>query len=199
MILISSRTELKQWIVVLCVLIAADVCFWILLHFTQIHVDPVSRRIANLPYVIWMVRIFWRFWSKIWHFSLFRWRITCSCYRVFCWLICLYLLSFIVGFCLTLVSSCLPGFNLWLRSTFRRFRWTLSSGSHELQWFVLLLAGEFTHRTDQHEYVHSVCYIFASCYGHAGVSGASICCHSDLAFQENLSQSLVIIYWFIYW
>ncbi|ELU08066.1 hypothetical protein CAPTEDRAFT_138269 [Capitella teleta] len=50
-----KRTKLKQWIVVLCVLIAADVCFWILLHFTQIHVDPVSRRIANLPYVIWMM------------------------------------------------------------------------------------------------------------------------------------------------
>lgn len=52
-----SRDDFHSWCRVFLVLIAMDVVFWLLLHWSQSYVEPISRRMANLSYVLWMVSL----------------------------------------------------------------------------------------------------------------------------------------------
>ena len=51
------RNTLGQWIKALFILIAIDVLFYLLVYASQQLVSPISRRMANLSFVLWQVYI----------------------------------------------------------------------------------------------------------------------------------------------
>ncbi|KFV80152.1 Phosphatidylinositol-glycan biosynthesis class W protein [Struthio camelus australis] len=53
--LLKSRNFVKDWIKAICVLILMVLVLFVFLHLSQVHVDPVSRRMANLSYCLWVV------------------------------------------------------------------------------------------------------------------------------------------------
>ncbi|XP_074869827.1 glucosaminyl-phosphatidylinositol-acyltransferase PIGW [Carettochelys insculpta] len=53
--LLKKRTLVKDWIEVICFLLLTAFALFIFLHISQVYVDPVSRRMANLSFCIWMI------------------------------------------------------------------------------------------------------------------------------------------------
>lgn len=53
--LMQTRTLVKDWFRVIRNLLLGSFGFWVLLHACQTHIEPVSRRMANLPFFIWTV------------------------------------------------------------------------------------------------------------------------------------------------
>jgi len=54
-ILSCCREKVSDWIKLSMTLIVLCVASFVLLHFCNKHVEPVSRRFANLTYLLWMV------------------------------------------------------------------------------------------------------------------------------------------------
>lgn len=53
--LMKRRNSVKDWMEAVCFLLLTVLVFFVLLHLSQAHADPVSRRMANLSYCIWVV------------------------------------------------------------------------------------------------------------------------------------------------
>ncbi|XP_013407978.1 phosphatidylinositol-glycan biosynthesis class W protein isoform X1 [Lingula anatina] len=53
--LLKKRDRLKEWLYAFVVLEALTCLFWFFLLLSEVYVDPVSRRMANLSYVVWML------------------------------------------------------------------------------------------------------------------------------------------------
>lgn len=53
--LTRTRTLVKDWIGAIRNLLLGSFGLWVALHVCQTHVEPVSRRMANLPFCIWTV------------------------------------------------------------------------------------------------------------------------------------------------
>ncbi|NXA35206.1 PIGW protein, partial [Eudromia elegans] len=53
--LLKRRNSVKEWIEALCSLILMVLVLFLFLHLSQVHIDPVSRRMANLPYCLWVL------------------------------------------------------------------------------------------------------------------------------------------------
>ncbi len=51
----QARVRLREWVSACVVLVMFDLALWMLLDYTQSHLEPVSRRMANLPFIIWML------------------------------------------------------------------------------------------------------------------------------------------------
>ena len=54
-ILCIYRQLLKEYMVVLVQLAVLDITLWLITWASNISVDPVSRRFANLTYILWTV------------------------------------------------------------------------------------------------------------------------------------------------
>ena len=52
----THRNTVGQWLKVLLVLITIDVVFYFFVQASQLLVSPISRRMANLSYVLWQVK-----------------------------------------------------------------------------------------------------------------------------------------------
>ena len=50
------RNTLGQWTKALFILITIDAFFYLLVYTSQQFVSPISRRMANLSFVLWQVR-----------------------------------------------------------------------------------------------------------------------------------------------
>uniref|UniRef100_A0A8B9PTJ5 Phosphatidylinositol-glycan biosynthesis class W protein n=1 Tax=Apteryx owenii TaxID=8824 RepID=A0A8B9PTJ5_APTOW len=53
--LLKCRNFVKDWIKAICFLILMVLVLFVFLHLSQVHIDPVSRRMANLSYCVWVV------------------------------------------------------------------------------------------------------------------------------------------------
>lgn len=53
--LMQTRTLVKDWIRAIRNLLLGSFGLWVALHVCQTHIEPVSRRMANLPFCIWTV------------------------------------------------------------------------------------------------------------------------------------------------
>ncbi|XP_060769288.1 phosphatidylinositol-glycan biosynthesis class W protein [Neoarius graeffei] len=53
--LMQTRTLVKDWIRVLWKLLLGSFGLWVALHACQTHIEPVSRRMANLPFCLWTI------------------------------------------------------------------------------------------------------------------------------------------------
>lgn len=53
--IMRTRTLVKDWIRAIRNLLLGSFWFWVALHICQTHLEPVSRRMANLPFCIWTV------------------------------------------------------------------------------------------------------------------------------------------------
>ncbi|XP_053940717.1 phosphatidylinositol-glycan biosynthesis class W protein [Cuculus canorus] len=53
--LLKCRNSVKGWIEAVCFLLLTVLLLFLLLHVSQAYVDPVSRRMANLSYCIWVL------------------------------------------------------------------------------------------------------------------------------------------------
>ncbi|NXY51285.1 PIGW protein, partial [Ceuthmochares aereus] len=53
--LLKCRNSVKSWIEAVCFLLLTALLLFLLLHVSQTYVDPVSRRMANLSYCIWVL------------------------------------------------------------------------------------------------------------------------------------------------
>lgn len=53
--LMQTRTLVKDWIRAIRNLLLGSFGLWVALHTCQIHIEPVSRRMANLPFCIWTI------------------------------------------------------------------------------------------------------------------------------------------------
>lgn len=51
----KRRNSVKDWMEAVCSLLLTVLVLFVLLHLSQAHADPVSRRMANLSYCIWVV------------------------------------------------------------------------------------------------------------------------------------------------
>ncbi|XP_044849535.1 phosphatidylinositol-glycan biosynthesis class W protein isoform X3 [Mauremys mutica] len=52
---LKKRTLVKDWIEVICFFLLTVFILFIFLHMSQVYVEPVSRRMANLSFCIWIV------------------------------------------------------------------------------------------------------------------------------------------------
>ncbi|XP_067394224.1 phosphatidylinositol-glycan biosynthesis class W protein [Emydura macquarii macquarii] len=52
---LKKRTLVRDWIKVICFLLLTVFILFIFLHMSQVYVDPVSRRMANMSFCIWIV------------------------------------------------------------------------------------------------------------------------------------------------
>lgn len=50
------RQRLKDYLLLLSELTLLFVCLWLLTDWFQQHVRPISRRMVNISYILWMVR-----------------------------------------------------------------------------------------------------------------------------------------------
>ncbi|XP_006138694.2 glucosaminyl-phosphatidylinositol-acyltransferase PIGW [Pelodiscus sinensis] len=53
--LLKRRTLVKDWIEVICFFLLTTFILFLFLYMSQVYIDPVSRRIANLSFCIWTV------------------------------------------------------------------------------------------------------------------------------------------------
>ncbi|KFQ26277.1 Phosphatidylinositol-glycan biosynthesis class W protein [Mesitornis unicolor] len=53
--LLKRRSSVREWLEAVCFLLLTVVLLFLFLHVSQVHADPVSRRMANLSYCIWVV------------------------------------------------------------------------------------------------------------------------------------------------
>ncbi|KAL9951544.1 hypothetical protein ACROYT_G044220 [Oculina patagonica] len=53
--LFQKRNTLGQWIKALSILISIDIVFYLLVYASQQFISPISRRMANLSFVLWQV------------------------------------------------------------------------------------------------------------------------------------------------
>ncbi|NXY73867.1 PIGW protein, partial [Glareola pratincola] len=53
--LLKCRNSVKAWIEAACFLLLTALVLFLFLHVSQAHADPVSRRMANLSYCIWVL------------------------------------------------------------------------------------------------------------------------------------------------
>ncbi|NXE08967.1 PIGW protein, partial [Lophotis ruficrista] len=53
--LLKCRNSVRGWIEAVCVLLLAVLLLFLFLHVSQTYVDPVSRRMANLSYCVWVL------------------------------------------------------------------------------------------------------------------------------------------------
>ncbi|XP_021271423.1 phosphatidylinositol-glycan biosynthesis class W protein [Numida meleagris] len=53
--LLKRRDSVKDWMGAACLLLLAALVLFVLLHVSQAHADPVSRRMANLSYCLWVI------------------------------------------------------------------------------------------------------------------------------------------------
>ena len=54
-LLLLFRNTVGQWIKAFLILVTIDVTFYALVHISQQFVSPISRRMANLSFVLWQV------------------------------------------------------------------------------------------------------------------------------------------------
>uniref|UniRef100_A0A8C8SGF8 Phosphatidylinositol-glycan biosynthesis class W protein n=1 Tax=Pelusios castaneus TaxID=367368 RepID=A0A8C8SGF8_9SAUR len=52
---LKKRTLVREWIEVICFFLLTIFILFIFLHMSQVYVEPVSRRMANLSFCIWIV------------------------------------------------------------------------------------------------------------------------------------------------
>lgn len=52
----AIRRVLKEFLMLLVQLILMFVCLWLATSWSQLHIQPISRRLVNLSYILWMVR-----------------------------------------------------------------------------------------------------------------------------------------------
>jgi len=50
-----SRSTVRDWLILFCGLLLTDISSHVLLSISEVFVERVSRRLANLSYFIWMV------------------------------------------------------------------------------------------------------------------------------------------------
>ncbi|NXL35007.1 PIGW protein, partial [Glaucidium brasilianum] len=53
--LLQFRNSVKGWLKAVCFLLLTVLLLFVFLHMSQAHADPVSRRMANLSYCIWVL------------------------------------------------------------------------------------------------------------------------------------------------
>ncbi|XP_072209313.1 phosphatidylinositol-glycan biosynthesis class W protein [Excalfactoria chinensis] len=53
--LLKRRDSVKDWLGAACLLLLAALVLFVFLHISQTHADPVSRRMANLSYCLWVI------------------------------------------------------------------------------------------------------------------------------------------------
>ncbi|KAG5284149.1 hypothetical protein AALO_G00023470 [Alosa alosa] len=53
--IMETRLLIKDWLKVIQKLLIVSFLLYVMLHFCQIHIEPVSRRMANLPYCVWII------------------------------------------------------------------------------------------------------------------------------------------------
>lgn len=53
--LLKRRDSVKEWMGAVCLLLLAALVLFVFLHISQAHTDPVSRRMANLSYCLWVI------------------------------------------------------------------------------------------------------------------------------------------------
>ncbi|XP_065588276.1 phosphatidylinositol-glycan biosynthesis class W protein [Cyrtonyx montezumae] len=53
--LLKRRDSVKEWMGAVCLLLLAALVLFVFLHVSQAHADPVSRRMANLSYCLWVI------------------------------------------------------------------------------------------------------------------------------------------------
>ncbi|XP_045159757.2 phosphatidylinositol-glycan biosynthesis class W protein-like [Mercenaria mercenaria] len=54
-LVMRKRENVKDWMKLCFALALVSIVCWVLMYFTGKHVEPVSRRFANLAYLLWMV------------------------------------------------------------------------------------------------------------------------------------------------
>ena len=54
-LLLLFRNTVGHWIKAFLILVTIDVTFYALVHISQQFVSPISRRMANLSFVLWQV------------------------------------------------------------------------------------------------------------------------------------------------
>lgn len=52
---LKRRDSVKDWMGAACLLLLAALVLFVFLHISQAHADPVSRRMANLSYCLWVI------------------------------------------------------------------------------------------------------------------------------------------------
>ncbi|XP_015736156.1 phosphatidylinositol-glycan biosynthesis class W protein isoform X2 [Coturnix japonica] len=52
---LKRRDSVKDWMGAACLLLLAALVLFVFLHISQTHTDPVSRRMANLSYCLWVI------------------------------------------------------------------------------------------------------------------------------------------------
>lgn len=57
LVLFLLRSALKDYTMVLVKVTVLDVVLWLLTWSSNVYVEPVSRRFANLTYVLWTVSL----------------------------------------------------------------------------------------------------------------------------------------------
>ncbi|NXJ05934.1 PIGW protein, partial [Odontophorus gujanensis] len=53
--LLKRRDSVRDWMGAVCLLLLAALVLFVFLHVSQAHADPVSRRMANLSYCLWVI------------------------------------------------------------------------------------------------------------------------------------------------
>ena len=53
--IMETRLLIKQWFKVIQNLLISSCVLYVILYFCQTHIEPVSRRMANLPYCLWVI------------------------------------------------------------------------------------------------------------------------------------------------
>lgn len=53
--IMETRLLIKEWLKVIQKLLFSSCLLYVVLYFSQRHVEPVSRRMANLPYCVWVI------------------------------------------------------------------------------------------------------------------------------------------------
>jgi len=54
---LSHRNTVGQWIKALFILITTDVLFYLSVYASEQFISPISRRMANLSFVLWQVQL----------------------------------------------------------------------------------------------------------------------------------------------
>ena len=62
---LSYRTTVGQWIKALFILITVDMLFYLLVYASDQLISPISRRMANLSFVLWQVQLSYVVYSLI--------------------------------------------------------------------------------------------------------------------------------------
>lgn len=94
MFLFSYRNTVGQWIKALFILVTVDILFYLLVYASEQFISPISRRMANLSFVLWQVQFTYVVYSLIVLVSPMWTRFDSGPMPYVGWLCCLFPLSF---------------------------------------------------------------------------------------------------------